>query len=84
MEIQKLTDDELLLEAKETVVDEERATQKVLKYLEEIERRKLYLARGYGSLFEFCVKELKYSEGSAGRRISSMRLIRLTLSSRAN
>ncbi len=37
--------------------------------------RKLFLARGYSSLFDFCTKELGYSEGAAHRRISCMHLI---------
>jgi hypothetical protein len=38
--------------------------------------RKLFLEMGYPSLFEFCLKELSYSEGSAQRRISAMRLLK--------
>ena len=33
----------------------------ILKNIEEIDRRKIYGELGYGSIFEYLVKELKYS-----------------------
>ncbi len=48
----------------------------VLQHLREIERRSLYAERGYPSLFEYAVQELKYSQGAAHRRIASMRLLK--------
>ncbi|MCB9026576.1 MAG: hypothetical protein H6625_09690 [Bdellovibrionaceae bacterium] len=36
----------------------------------------MFLDLGYQSLFEYTVKELKYSEGQAGRRIQAMRLLK--------
>ena len=75
--ISTLSDEELLNRTKTLVAEEKLKTQEVLDHLEEIEYRKLYLAKGYSSLLEYCVKELKYSESSAHRRISAMRLIRV-------
>jgi hypothetical protein len=75
----KITDfsNEVLLEKTQSLAQKERAlTLEVLSHLREIERRSLYAEIGYSSLFEYAVKELKYSEGAAQRRISSMRLIR--------
>jgi len=46
-----------------------------LHHLQAVERRRLYAARGFSSLFEYCVKELGYAEAIAHRRISSMRLL---------
>ncbi len=43
----------------------------VLRHLVEMERRRLYLPRGYSSLFEFCTQHLKYSRSAAGRRIAT-------------
>jgi 5-methylcytosine-specific restriction endonuclease McrA len=54
---------------------EREITLEVLQCLQEVERRRLFSELGYGSLFEYAVKQLKYSEGSAGRRIASMRLL---------
>ena len=47
----------------------------VLRHLIEIERRRLYLPRGYSSLFEFCTQHLKYSRSAAGRRIAAARAL---------
>lgn len=55
---------------------EREITLEVLHHLREIERRSLYAERGYPSLFEYAVHELKYSQGAAHRRISSMRLLK--------
>src|SRR6185312_11843534 len=42
----------------------------------EIESRRIYAELGYGSLFEFAVKELRYSEAAADRRIQAMRFMK--------
>src|SRR4051812_39131698 len=65
---------ELVEDTKRSVKAERRATLAVIERLEEIVRRKLHLSIGYGSLHEFCVVELKYSDGAAYRRIQAMRL----------
>ena len=74
--LRELSDDVLLAITVELVSREREITLSVLHHLREVERRSLYAARGYSSLFEYAVKELKYSEGSAYRRISSMRLLK--------
>jgi hypothetical protein len=65
---------ETALEA--SVRDEREATALVLKYLREVERRKLFLGRGYSSLFTYCTGRLGYSEPEAMLRIQAMRLVR--------
>ena len=73
---QKLSD-QGLWERTHTLVSRERQlTAQILKHLLEIERRKLYLQRGYGSLFTYCTQELRYTEAEAQLRISSMRLLK--------
>ncbi|UCF04727.1 MAG: hypothetical protein JSV33_12495, partial [bacterium] len=47
----------------------------ILCCLAEIDRRRLYLPRGYGSLFEFCTGYLHYSRSGAGRRIRAARCL---------
>lgn len=42
----------------------------------EVERRRLHLDRGYGSLFAYCVERLGYCESAAGRRIAAARAMR--------
>ena len=70
------TDEELLSQVRGAAAREREATEVVLRYLLEVERRKLYLKRGFPSLFDFCVQELGYCAGSAHLRIQSMRLLR--------
>jgi len=68
--------DSTLIRQLETIRGRERKVlAAVLRHLTEIERRRLYLPRGYSSLFEFCTQHLKYSRSAAGRRIASARTI---------
>ncbi len=76
MDFAKFNDKTLLYRAKILARRERKITLIVLRYLREIERRMIFAKLGYPSLFEFAVKELGYSESSAHRRISSMRLCR--------
>ncbi len=74
--IKKLSDSELLGRTQELVARERKLSTEILHHLMEVERRRLYALRGFSSLFEYCVKNLGYSESAAQRRISSMRLLR--------
>jgi len=76
MNLKKLNNEELISHLKTKVADERKILTQILRDLREVESRKLFAQMGYPSLFEFCVRELQYSEGSAQRRISAMRLIR--------
>ena len=69
-----LSHSELLTKTKSLVEEERRLGLEVLYHLREIERRKIHLER-YSSLHEFAVKELRYSDGAAYRRIQAMRLL---------
>ena len=65
-----------LLENLDSLNEKERKLKvKVLLYLREIDRRKLYLEQGYSSMFDLCVKYLKYSESTAVRRIKAERAL---------
>ena len=76
MNLTELKDQELLSMTKQLVQKERQVLTQVLQHLKEVERRKLFSDLGCSSLFEYAVKELKYSEGQAGRRIQAMRLIK--------
>ncbi len=76
MNLRGLSDKNLLENLNDLVHGEREITLKVLHHLREVERRHLYAKLSYSSLFEYAVKELKYSESAAQRRISSMRLLR--------
>jgi 5-methylcytosine-specific restriction endonuclease McrA len=47
-----------------------------LRYLDPFDAREAYREAGYGSLWQFCLRELALREGAAGRRIGAMRLLR--------
>ena len=71
--------DQVLLEQTRMLARHEQALQlSVLDHLREIDARRLYLRRGYSSLFDYTVRELHYTEASAWRRIKAMRLCRET------
>ena len=76
MQIHQLRDDQLLVATKSLVQTEREILTKVLRHLREIDRRRLYSDLAYQSLFEYAVKELKYSESQASRRVNAMRLIK--------
>jgi 5-methylcytosine-specific restriction endonuclease McrA len=75
MNLRTLSDKNLLENLKNLVCKEREVTIETLHHLREVERRCLYAKMAYSSLFEYVVKELKYSESAAQRRISSMRLL---------
>lgn len=76
MNLKHLTDKNLLADIKLLVIEERLVSLNVLHHLKEIEKRRLFSDLGYGSLFEYAVKELSYSEPSASRRIHSARLLK--------
>jgi len=69
------SDFELLNKLHAAVRTERQITLQVLELLKQVETRKLYLTFGFGSLMEFCIKELHYSESAAYRRISAMKAL---------
>jgi len=76
MDYRALSDAELLQALRSKSSDERRVSAEILRMLREVERRGLYAEMGYPSMYEYCRRELLYSEGSAHRRISAMRLSR--------
>ena len=75
MNLKHLTDKTLLNDTKALIVREREHLTKILHHLKEIDRRKLYSDLGFSSMFEYCRKELGYSEGSAQRRIQAARML---------
>ncbi len=71
----KLNDQELLLRTKDRAQAERNLTLEVIELLTEVARRRLHLKSGFESLHQYCVKELKYSDGCAARRIKAMKLV---------
>jgi len=76
MDITQFNDQQLLESAMNLIGQEQKLLSKILMHLQEIERRKLYCDLGYSSLYDYCLKELRYSPQQAWRRINAMRLMK--------
>ena len=69
--------DQQLLEQTRRLAANRRALEvHILDHLDEIDRRNLALRRGFSSLFDYAVRELRFSDAAAQRRIQTMRLCR--------
>lgn len=68
-----LSDAVLVADLKRLVGDERASLVGVLRRLAEMDRRRLWEGMAFTSLFDYCVRELKYAEGAAARRIYSAR-----------
>jgi hypothetical protein len=75
MDLKSLSDRDLHLQTKHSVIQEKKATVLVLKFLEEVHRRKLFTEYGYSTLIKYMVSELGYSEAESWVRIQAMKLI---------
>ena len=71
--LKSLSDKELLSQLERIRRQEHLSTIDILLHLNEVERRKLHLKLGHGSLYDYCVTHLKYSGSAACRRIKSAR-----------
>ncbi len=71
----RLSDSQLLRGLGRLRGRERETTLQILRLLGEVEKRRLYLSEGYGSLYDYCTKGLGYSPSSAMRRISSARCV---------
>ena len=68
-----LSNAELAASLKSLTRDERGRLVLVLKHLAEMDRRRYALEAGYPSLFDYCVRELRYAQGEAARRIHAAR-----------
>ena len=73
--LRSLSDHEIISRTETLVARARRLTLTVLLHLMEIERRKLFLKAGYGSMFVYCTAGLGYSASAAKRRICTARCI---------
>jgi hypothetical protein len=72
MNFKEFSNDQLSNKIKFLSSEDRRITTELIECLREIRSRRIHLQLGYGSLFEYCVKELGFSEGSASRRVSAV------------
>jgi hypothetical protein len=75
MNLKHLTDKSLIEDLKFLVTREREFLARILHHLKELDKRRLYSDLGFSSLFDYCVRELGYSEGEAVRRIQAARLL---------
>ena len=71
-----ISDQELVNNVIELVSKERKATIELLYSLGELDSRAIYRELGYSSLFDFCLRRLRLSEGSAYRRIAAARALK--------
>jgi len=76
MNLKLISDNELIFDLKNLVSEERELLTTILRYLREVENRKIYLQKGFPSMFSYVTEELSYSEGAAQRRIQAMRLLK--------
>ena len=76
LELEALTDDQLLDEVKRLARRERVATADLLRCLIEVDTRRLYLREGCASLFTYCTQVLHLAEGAAYNRIETARAAR--------
>ena len=72
----ELGDQQLLEQTKRLAANQRCIEVHILDHLDEIDRRGLALRRGFSSLFDYAVRELRFSDAAAQRRIQAMRLCR--------
>ena len=72
MNLDKLTDSQLLDKTKLLAQTERDAKVDLLIHLAEVDSRKLYAELGYPSMFEFLTRALKFSSSAAGRRTNPL------------
>jgi 5-methylcytosine-specific restriction endonuclease McrA len=74
--LRKLSDNDFMHQFEMTAGIENGATIKMLHFINDLERRKTFVELGYSSVFDFCVRKIKYSSSQAGRRIQAARCCR--------
>ena len=75
MNLTSLSDSELWTSTYDAAQKEKASTLILLEHLHEVQHRRLFATRGFGSLFQYVVTELGYSEAQASERIGAMRLV---------
>ena len=72
----ELGDQQLLEQIRRLAANQRCIELHILDHLDEIDRRGLALRRGFSSLFDYAVRELRFTDAAAQRRIQAMRLCR--------
>src|SRR5262245_47369631 len=75
MNLESLSSDRLVARLDELVSDEHSIVVESILHLAELERRGLDVGLPHPTLFDYCVKRLRLTKGSAYRRTTCARLI---------
>ena len=75
MNLQHLTDTQLICDTKKLVKTERETSILILHHLREIHRRRLFSDLKFTSMFHYCVKGLGYSESQTQRRLKAAKLL---------
>jgi hypothetical protein len=75
-QIVHLSDDALIDAIARAAATEREATACLLRLIMEVDRRRLYLGRGFPSMFAYCTRALRFSEQAAYSRITAARAAR--------
>ena len=70
------TDEQLERSADQARAQELRSLHQMLLHLKEIDRRRLYSKRGFGSIYDYAMGRFKYSYDEVHRRICAMKLLK--------
>jgi 5-methylcytosine-specific restriction endonuclease McrA len=73
--LRSVSPQQILKNTDSIVAQDRKLTLRLLEHLHEIDRRKLYLERGFASTFDYCTKHLRLSEPSAARRLRTARCV---------
>ncbi len=73
--LRTVSNEVLLSSLRELVAVERSTTAEILEFIREVDQRRLYLKKGFSSLFVFLTEDLGYSNAAAQRRIQSARLL---------
>lgn len=66
---------DLIKNLKEERNKEKKCIYLILKYLAQVQVKRIYAQLGHSSLYKFLIKELNYSEGEASLRIGALRIM---------
>ena len=75
VELKKLSSEHLIKSLENHFEQERKTSHTILLHLSEMRRRRLYLERGFSSLFEMLARHFKISETSAYQRLKALELM---------
>ncbi len=76
-ELYKYSNDEIHNKLFEFTGQERKLQNQILILIQEVMARSIFLDRGYNNMMEYLIKEMKYSESTAARRLSSARILNM-------